>query len=128
MSTENCAFLGSIGLYMILPLLPLIFEAISYKGLPSAQSVTVTTSIYALSIGLTSRNQGIFVLGLISGVSLAYAYGSIANTKEDVGIGYYVFSSLVVFIIFLTHGYERYNIHKVDCQPLLNFDRRDNNG
>ncbi|WP_261466896.1 hypothetical protein [Serratia fonticola] len=128
MSAEACAFLGSIGLYMILPLLPLIFEAISFKGLPSAQSVTVTTSIYALSIGLTSRNQGIFVLGLICGISLAYAYGSIANTKEDVGIGYYIFSLMAISLIFLTHGFERYNIHIVDCQPLLNFDRRDNNG
>lgn len=62
LSEENTEFLTCIILHMLIPLLPLFLETWKMQGYPSDATLTITASMYSISIGLSSRNKAIFPL------------------------------------------------------------------
>lgn len=110
-------------MHMALPLLPLMFEWLVTQAPPSGRTVTLTTSLYAISIGLSSKNKMIFSLCLFIGIVFSVLFGlSHAPKPADVAS----FSYMAIALVFVTHAAERYNRHVIDCRPFLEFMRNPN--
>ena len=108
-------------LHMVLPLLPLLFETLVTKAPPSAKTVTLTTALYAISIGLSSENKTIFSLCLFIGFVFSVLFGlSHASNPSDTTLVSYA----AIALVFITHAAERYNRHVIDCRPFLEFMRK----
>ena len=113
-------YLTCILLHMLLPLLPLLFEAWALGGSPSESTLAITAAIYAMSIGLSSENKAMFGLCIMVGVIFSAVYGQVSVSKNptpDVGI----YAALAILFVFVIHAAERYNRHVVDCRPFLDF-------
>jgi hypothetical protein len=106
---------------MLLPLLPLLIEALERKDhFPSDPTLTITAAIYAVTIGLTSKNKASFGLCLIIGLAFSAVFGIVlASNSQIIGVGQ---ASLVAIgTVFIIHALERYNRHVADCTPFLEF-------
>jgi len=70
--------LGDFGLcvllHLLLPLLPLVIERVLTDDVTS-QSLTIAATMYAITIGVTSRVRPIFGLLLVASVFFSAAYG-----------------------------------------------------
>ncbi|QQO03254.1 hypothetical protein JGR64_00260 [Luteimonas sp. MC1572] len=121
LSDEWTDLLTCIFLHMLLPLLPIVFEAVISRGPPSDGTLAITAALYAMAIGLSSENKAMFGLCVLIGVSFSAVYGIISgpNNEQITGVG---FSSTVsIGLVFLIHICERYNRHVADCRPFLSF-------
>lgn len=118
---EYSDFAGSIIVYMIFPLLPLLFESINLSNYPSIQSLTITASIYSFSIGVSSRDKAIFGLGIICGFILAYLYGKVSEPNVHIYTWHYIITLILMGIIFVLHLFERFNKHVIECEPVFPF-------
>jgi len=100
-----------------------MFEWLVTQAPPSGRTVTLTTSLYAISIGLSSKNKMIFSLCLFIGIVFSVLFGlSHAPKPADVAS----FSYMAIALVFVTHAAERYNRHVIDCRPFLEFMRNPN--
>lgn len=105
--------------HMLLPLLPLVFE-FYYKDKISALSATLAAAMYCISIGLSSKNKVIFSISIMICIFYSVKYGSLLNVSdistEDDG-----YALMVIIFMFITHAFERYNIHVADSTPFFTF-------
>ncbi|WP_241233387.1 hypothetical protein [Escherichia coli] len=125
---DKCNFGGSIVLFVVLPLLPLLFEAaINKSHIPTLQSSTITAAIYALSIGVSSKNTLVFSMGIAIGIILSCFYGFVSADAINHTLGYLT-SFIAIILIAVTHMTERYNKHMVDCEPLFPLVQGERNG
>ena len=113
-------YLTCVLLHMILPLLPLLFEAYFLQAYPTPDTLAITTALYAMSIGLSSDNKAMFGLCILIGVIFSVVYGRVATT-DDAFSDVRIYAFLVMILVFLIHAGERYNKHVVDCRPYLDF-------
>lgn len=120
-SQEWSEYLTCLLLHMILPLLPLFFEAmIRSDSYPSNSTLAITVALYSMSIGLTSRNKAMFGLCLIIGVSFSVVFGILSGSETKIN-GINTASTITIVAVFLIHAAERYNRHVADCTPFLEF-------
>lgn len=107
-------------LHMVLPLLPLLMEYLFTKNI-SESSLSITTAIYSISIGLSSKNKAMFGYCILVGVLFSAIYGvAVSQTALEINISTFCFVALST--VFLFHAAERYNRHVVDCQSFLLFN------
>lgn len=123
-------FFTSILLHLLLPLMPLVFEH-NYTDFISERSLTMTASIYAFSIGVSSRNKVTLALCIIIGLLNAGNYGStvLMDKKEiDITPKAFEFMSLGAFwlivLIFLIHAIERWIRHIQENEEFMLMKKR----
>jgi|TARA_B110000908_G_scaffold171816_1_gene236027 hypothetical protein len=115
MKNNHQDFWISIFLHLILPLMPLFIE-FNYTSFVSVRSLTMTASIYAFSIGVSSRNKATLALCILIGLLNAGNYGStIKTSKEMINNTTYDFLNAgafwLIILIFGIHAVERFNRH-----------------
>ena len=113
-------YLACLILTMLFPLLPLALEFL-LTGMVSEKSAMLTASMYAVGVGVASRNVLLFVITIVAGVCYAIAYGAAAQTSgsiNDLHLGLAFFGIAAVFVF---HSLERYNRHVVEREPFLDF-------
>ena len=109
-------FFTSILLHLLLPLMPLVFE-FNYTEFVSERSLTMTASIYAFSIGVSSRNKATLAICIIIGLLNAGNYGATILDELNTEIIHetFDFTSLgafwLIILIFIIHGIERWIRH-----------------
>ena len=116
-------FWTSIFLHLVLPLMPLIIE-FNYTGFVSIRSLTMTASIYAFSIGVSSRNKATLAFCILIGLLNAGNYGStIKTSKEIINNTTYDFLNVGAFwlivLIFGIHVVERFNRHVSEGEEFI---------
>lgn len=123
-------FWTSMLLHLVLPLMPLIFE-FNYTSHISVQSLTMTASIYAFSIGVSSRNKVTLAFGIIIGLLNAGNYGvtlkniSIENSIEILKYDFLTEGSFwLIVLIFSIHTMERFNRHVSEDEEFVVFKNR----
>lgn len=119
-SEETTEFLTCIILHMLVPLLPLIIETWKMKGVPTEATLAITASMYSISIGLSSRNKGVFSLCLFISFLFSMAFGLIIGASGSLPL-LKAGALLTIILVFIIHACERYNIHVVECAPFWNF-------
>ncbi len=81
----------------------------------------LTASMYAIGIGVASRNVLLFVTTIVAGVCYAIAYGSAAQSAQAAGNVHIGLAFLGITAVFVFHSLERYNRHVVERGPFLDF-------
>jgi hypothetical protein len=140
-------FIGATLLFMALPLAPLVFELWIMNTI-SEQSVTLTTAMYAIGIGISSRSTLLFVFTFCVFAFFVFAFGVVMHAeggkamaraevvkrqlagnvtpvggledKDALPIDRYL-AYVAIVLVFGVHFIERYNRHVVDLQPLFEF-------
>lgn len=106
--------------HISLPLLPLGLE-LWRTGAVTASSATLVASMYAVSIGVSSRDKLLFGLGIIIAIIFATAFGTCLGPQQP-GLPESVSLSLYsIGLMMLCHIFERYNRHVVDRTPFWTF-------
>lgn len=109
-------YLTCILLHMLLPLSPLLFEAIALQAAPTRTTLAITAAMYAMSIGPSSENKAMFGLCTIIGMIFSMIYGQATE-----GLPVRAYAAFAMLFVFVLHACERYNRHVVDCRPFLEF-------
>ena len=123
-------------LHMLLPLLPIIIEFIINKSVKQ-ESLTLTASMYAITIGISSKSKSQFGLAVVVSLIFAICYGADihrassheswanggSNSVKEVEsiINLRTFALCAIGLTFLFHVIERYNRHIVDRASFFNF-------
>jgi len=111
-------YVACLLLHLVLPLLPIALEFLN-TGEVTSNSLTLMTSFYAISIGLSSYYRTQFAIGIIVCIIFAYIFGMISqgNTLALSLPTIKLLASGTIFAIITIHAVERYNRHVVDCEP-----------
>ena len=111
-------------LTLIWPLLPLGFEWFATSNI-KLDSITLAASMYAVGIGVSSRNIALFGVALLQGIIFCLFYGlSINNSNPPRYNLCWTLSFVGMLIMFLAHGVERYNRHVRLCEEFPDFIKR----
>ncbi|MEC6822642.1 hypothetical protein VXS02_04250 [Photobacterium piscicola] len=121
-SEETTEFVTCVILHMLVPLLPLILEAWKTKGEPTEVTLAITASMYAISIGLSSRNKATFSLCIFISILFSMAFGFIISSPQETLPLVKIGSLITILLVFVIHACERYNKHIVECVPFWNFN------
>jgi hypothetical protein len=117
-------FWTSVLLHLLLPLMPLVIE-FNYTGYVSVRSLTMTASIYAFSIGVSSRNKVTLALCILIGLLNAGNYGLTIKTKTTEVISNSTFDFFetgafwLIVLTFAVHAIERYNRHVSEGEEFM---------
>ncbi len=108
--------------HMLLPLMPLTLEYAFTAGIRPS-TAHLTASLYAISLGASSRNKLLFALGVMVGFFFAASFGQTVAAELQVGPapGVLVYPLAAIVFIFMVHAFERYNRHVVDRTPYWDF-------
>ena len=120
-SAEMSEFFTCLILHMLVPLLPLLLEAWKMQGWPTEATLSITASMYSISIGLSSRNKAIFSLCLFISFLFSMAFGFVLSSPHDSLPAVKFGAFLTIILVFGIHACERYNKHVVECNPFWNF-------
>ncbi len=113
------SFLASIALHQILPLMPLFIE-FTYLGHVTDKSLTMTSAIYAFSIGVSSRSQATLGLCMLIGILMSASYGAIEQYPKESYPKFYNFLSFwLILVVFLIHLIERFRRHINENEDFL---------
>jgi hypothetical protein len=114
-------FLSCLFLHIALPLVPLAFEYAA-TGRIRSSSAHIVGSLYAISMGVSSRNRLLFGAGIVVGVLLAALFGSIVASEEAAAAPDDISLPLITIgFLVIMHIAERYNRHVVDRAPYWEF-------
>lgn len=127
MSAEMSEFCTCIILHMLVPLLPLFLEMWKMKGWPTEATLSITASMYSISIGLSSRNKAIFSLCLFISFLFSMAFGFVLSSPHDSLPAVKFCAFVTILLVFGIHACERYNKHVVECNPFWNFSNESAN-
>ncbi len=110
------AFLVSILLLMILPLVPLFLEYM-FRDEISIKSLSITTAVYAISIGAAQREAVVIWLGVLISMIYVSVFGFVVR-GEVMGVVAYaprwsIWAFVGIGLMSLAHGYHRYQAHVV---------------
>lgn len=115
-------FIICIVLHMVFPLLPLLIEFIIIDSITD-KTLAITTSMYSVAIGLSSRSMLMFVLCFVISFIFSAIFGMI-SVSQSFSLAYvHIASTISIFCIFVIHCCERYNKHVVDCAPFWEFSQ-----
>jgi len=136
-------FIQCILLNLTLPLLPLGLEYV-LTGTVTNESVTLVASMYAITIGVSSKYKTLLAFAIIVSILFTAAYGSLAKERsrttqsasvsrapsptlddppppddkeEDFGVRMKRYSIGAIIVIFLIHAGERYVRHVIEREP-----------
>jgi hypothetical protein len=104
---------------MLLPLIPLGFEYV-FAGNVNKSSLYIVTSMYAISLGVSSRSRLLFGSGIIVGFIFAALFGKAMGEKPPTSSDM-AYPLITIFFVFLFHTFERYNRHVVERAPYWEF-------
>jgi hypothetical protein len=107
------------------PALPLISEWWAVGGLKTS-TLALGASMYAMSVGVSSRSSLQFGVGFAIGVVFALVFGYYAHvetSQTEIPAGRQIRYSAVIGMIsvFIMHACERYNRHVIKRQPFFEF-------
>ncbi len=90
-----------------------MFIEYRYLGLVTDKSLTMTSAIYAFSIGVSSRSQATLGICILMGILMSASYGATeAYVLNQQYPKFYTFSSFwLIIIVFSIHFIERYRRH-----------------
>jgi hypothetical protein len=134
-------FIQCILLTLILPLLPLGLE-FGLTGTVTSESITLVASMYAITIGVSSKYKTLLAFAIIVSTLFTAAYGSLAKERshfkvhaqtqqaspvkldpepdsadDDFGNRMRRYSIFAIVVVFLVHAGERYVRHVVEREP-----------
>jgi uncharacterized membrane protein YedE/YeeE len=121
---------------MTVPLLPIGFE-LFWTHMITLKSITLTASMYSISIGISSRSKLFFAVTIMICIIFAYAFGivtaippqMITEQMESNFNTCYQAAVLSIIFVFLAHTLERYYIHIEKRTPFPIFmEREEENG
>jgi hypothetical protein len=127
--TGRQAFWSSFIFLLVLPWIPLFAEW-GLTGDVRPSSWQIFAALDALGLGVSSRNEALFGLGVLLAILFSLAYGGILSMENvdgaEPGVGFNSeFWRLVTMIVsiamFLAHLGERYNRHVYDEEPFFQF-------
>ena len=105
-------YLLSILYHLLLPLLPLIIEYWITSNVKES-TLMLVASLYAVSIGASSRNRLLFGISILSGILFAVAFGVLST--GTIQLSYCkIFAYVSIFSTFIVHALERYNMHIIE--------------
>ncbi len=113
-------YLTCILLQMILPFLPITFE-LWQTSTVSEKSLTLATSMYSISIGISSRNKFLFSLTLFISLLFGMAFGLLSTQSQPLP-NCKIFAIIGIVGVFISHSVERYFRHIKDKSPFLEFE------
>lgn len=113
-------YLVCLVLHLALPLLPIILQLLA-TGKTDDSILTIAASMYAVSIGLSSRSKLFFVVGMVICILFAFTYG-LSTLQPDDFTGKGIAALIAISAILLIHALERYNIHIVDREDFWLFE------
>jgi hypothetical protein len=118
-------FIFCLILTLIWPLLPLGFEWLTTDKV-KLDSITLAASMYAIGIGVSSRNIALFGVALLEGFIFCLFYGLAASKPEPPHYALFWKVSLVgMVLMFLCHAVERFNRHVILCEVFPDFMKAD---
>jgi len=137
------SFFVCIIFHMVFPALPLVFELIE-SGRIAEKALVLFTSLYAATIGVSSRNQLVFGSTMLVSIVFSFVYGftlrddpvplsaamptsgviseSIVEATTSVDLTTWI-AIITLICLVVQHVAERYNMHVVDEIPFLAFVR-----
>lgn len=74
-------FFGYLLLFMALPLLPLLLEAL-LTGSVTEQTLTLAAAMYTIGIGIASRSLALFALTVVSSIFFACLFGAVMQADH----------------------------------------------
>lgn len=126
-------YMACICLHMIWPALPILIEWF-LTGDISVEATTLTASIYAITIGMSSKSKSQFTISVLISFIFACCYGftvhvaheytqqnNIQELAKNTFINLRLWALVSIGLIFITHLIERYNRHVIDRTPFFNF-------
>lgn len=115
-------FFLCICMHMVLPLTPLIIEFFLKEGPVSPSSLLISTSMYCLSLGSSSKKTSIFALSLVVALILAALYGNTSIVNDNTAKIDTLYIYWVLGVFFVIHLIERFKRHAIDCEAFWNFN------
>lgn len=113
-------YIVCILLLLLVPLLPLGIEFMRLNQTITESSLTITTAMYCLTLGFSSRNVVIFITSLIAGFVCGVtpiSYEKVSN--EEFWTTQRTLCIVLIGLTFLIHAIERYNRHVVGRELFL---------
>lgn len=105
--------------HLFLPLLPLALEC-WFLGKISSMSLMLTTSIYAISIGNSSKIKSLFGINIMLGLIFAAVFGGVMNGGQ-VPHHSELFAKIAILCIFLSSSIERFSTHIIQGRAYWDF-------
>src|SRR5437773_2507729 len=123
MSKSWQQFLCALIVQLALPLMPLLIE-FWITGTISDKTYSISAAMYAISIGVTTKNIGLLGLGIFAGMAFSSAFGFVTSGNAmRFSVSLPALATIVAFMII--HAAERYRRHVTDGEAFLEFgDRR----
>lgn len=112
-------FILSVLYISLLPLLPLGLE-LWLKGSLSETSLTLTTAIYSVTVGSSSKSRLVFGGGILVAIIFSSAFGVILGASK---VPKGTMEACIVVIVLLTifNLLDRWNHHMVDRKKFWDF-------
>jgi hypothetical protein len=117
-------YLACVLLHLILPLLPIGIEWYS-QSVVKAETLTISTSMYAIAIGVSSIDRALFSFTIVVSITGSAVFGMVIG--KTVTLQWLEHTILVIIIIFLfiAHALERYRRHIILREPFFPNGRSD---
>ena len=119
LSRRGQNFVLSVFLGMLLPLLPLGIELWFTQDI-SSSAMTLTVSMYAISLGVASLDMALFGLAFIVCILFAIVHGMV-TVEYALPPKLNIVASVAMLVVFIWHAIDRYNQHIVGCKSFLPF-------
>jgi hypothetical protein len=122
--------------HLFWPTIPLLLERL-LTGTILPTSITLTAFMYAIGLGIASKNQLQFSFSLVVGLVTAVFFGfaahatSVKHSDEETifvtGVDHSlsVIAVLIMVLLFVSLACERYNRHVIDRAPFLEIGRKE---
>jgi uncharacterized membrane protein len=107
---------------MSLPLLPLAFE-LWHNHTIKQETLSLAASMYAISIGMSSRSKLLFGLTLAISIFYSVIFGIQSSAGNQPGGQQPALANVAIALVFVVHACERYNRHVVGRAPFWEFPR-----
>jgi hypothetical protein len=127
------AFIVSVIAGCLFPILPIVAEWGVTSSVKS-DTLSVTGLVYAVAVGMVSRNQAVAISSFFFATICAAIYGAekavihgaekyMANVQEGMPFIEYgaVISSGIILLFALMYSVERFARHYIDNEPFLEF-------
>lgn len=111
-------FIASIILHILLPLLPLFLEKVFTQSI-TPKSLTLASSMYTITIGLSSRSEVLLSVGIFTSLLNASFFGFISVSTNSPPESAITLAWVSMFAIGLMHALERINRHVYEREPFL---------
>ena len=115
-------FILSILYVSIVPLIPLILE-LWFNGTISDTTLLITTAIFSVTIGASSKNSILFGIGIFCAIIFSSAFGVALKLKGSQNNieGTSIVCVIVLIILIILNAWDRWNRHMVDQEKFWDF-------